>query len=45
MVELYFTIPGVALAAVVEKLATIVRANRELGQYHEGRRRTIGTPR
>jgi uncharacterized protein (DUF169 family) len=40
--ELYFTIPGAALADVVSKLETIVRANRELEQYHEGRRRTIG---
>ena len=43
--ELYFTIPGAALADVVQKLETIVHANRELEQYHEGRRRTIGTPR
>lgn len=43
--ELYFTIPGAALAEVVQKLETIVHANRELEQYHEGRRRAIGTPR
>lgn len=43
--ELYFTIPGAALADVVQSLETIVRANRELEQYHEGRRRAIGTPR
>ena len=40
--ELYFTIPGAALSEVVSKLETIVKANRELEQYHEGRRRTIG---
>ena len=42
--ELYFTIPGAALAAVVEKLAIIAHANRELEQYHETRRRTLGAP-
>jgi uncharacterized protein (DUF169 family) len=43
--ELYFTIPGAALTAVVEKLATIVHANRELEQYHEARRQALGAPR
>ncbi|HXJ83758.1 MAG TPA: DUF169 domain-containing protein [Candidatus Methylomirabilis sp.] len=42
--ELYFTIPGAALVNVVQKLETIVHANRELEQYHDGRRRTIGMP-
>ncbi len=42
--ELYFTIPGGALEAVVAKLETIVRANRELEHYHENRRQTIGAP-
>lgn len=36
--ELYFTIPGSALTRVVERLAAIVHANRELQRYHEGRR-------
>ena len=40
--ELYFTIPGVKLGEVVDKLATIVHANRELQKYHEGRRLTLG---
>ena len=41
--ELYFTIPGARLGEVVDKLATIVHANRELQKYHEGRRQTLGT--
>jgi uncharacterized protein (DUF169 family) len=40
--ELYFTIPGVKLGEVVDKLATIVHANRELQKYHEARRLTLG---
>ena len=39
--ELYFTIPGPRLADVVGKLQTIVHANRELEQYHQGRRATL----
>jgi uncharacterized protein (DUF169 family) len=39
--ELYFTIPGPALADVVAKLETIVHANRELEQYHQARRATL----
>jgi hypothetical protein len=31
--ELYFTVPGAALADVVQKIETVVHANRELGQY------------
>jgi uncharacterized protein (DUF169 family) len=42
--DLYFTIPGAALDRVVDKLATIAHANRELAHYHEARRQTIGTP-
>ena len=42
--ELYFTIPGAALPAVVAKLETIVRANQELEHYHENRLHTIGAP-
>jgi len=34
--ELYFTIPGPGLAAVVSKLETIVHANNELEAYHAG---------
>jgi len=39
--ELYFTIPGPRLADVVGKLETIVHANRELEQYHQGRRASL----
>jgi uncharacterized protein (DUF169 family) len=35
--ELYFALPGKHLAAVVEKLATIVNANHELESYHRAR--------
>jgi uncharacterized protein (DUF169 family) len=35
--ELYFALPGKELGAVVEKLATIVNANRELQSYHRAR--------
>src|SRR5262249_53458500 len=42
--DLYFTIPGAALPRVVDGLATIAHANRELAHYHEARRQTIGTP-
>jgi uncharacterized protein (DUF169 family) len=36
--ELYFAIPGPKLAAVVERLATIVEANRALEAFHTQRR-------
>ena len=36
--ELYFTIPGPRIGDVVERLETVVHANRELEKYHEGRR-------
>ncbi len=39
--ELYFTIPGQALGDVVERLAVIVHANRELERYHESRRASL----
>lgn len=39
--ELYFTIPGAKIADVVERLETVVHANRELEKYHQGRRATI----
>jgi uncharacterized protein (DUF169 family) len=32
--ELYFAVPGKELSTVVDKLATIVNANRELESYH-----------
>jgi uncharacterized protein (DUF169 family) len=32
--ELYFTIPGQKVSAVVEKLETIVDANRQLDTFH-----------
>jgi uncharacterized protein (DUF169 family) len=35
--ELYFAIPGARLEAVVERLETIVRANRELEAFHRSR--------
>lgn len=40
--ELYFALPGGQLGRVVEKLATIVHANRELEKYHRARRATLG---
>jgi len=39
--ELYFTIPGPRLGDVVAKLETIVRANRELQQYHQQRKASL----
>ena len=36
--ELYYALPGRHVAAVVEKLATIVNANRELQKYHLARK-------
>jgi uncharacterized protein (DUF169 family) len=35
--ELYFALPGKQVAAVVEKLAAIIHANRELESYHRAR--------
>jgi len=35
--ELYFALPGSQAAAVAEKLAGIVHANRELEKYHRAR--------
>jgi hypothetical protein len=35
--ELHFALPGKELGAVVEKLATIGNANRELESYHRAR--------
>ena len=35
--SLYFAIAGPRLGAVVEKLTTIVGANRELEKFHRGR--------
>ncbi len=35
--ELYYALPGKHVAAVVDKLATIVSANRELEKYHRGK--------
>ena len=40
--ELYFALPGGQLGRVVEKLAAIVRANRELEKYHRAKLATIG---
>jgi uncharacterized protein (DUF169 family) len=35
--ELYYALPGKHLAAVTEKLASIINANRQLEQYHRAR--------
>lgn len=40
--ELYFALPGGQLGRVVEKLAAIVHANRELEKYHRARLATLG---
>ena len=40
--ELYFALPGGQLGRVVEKLAAIVNANRELEKYHRVKLATIG---
>ena len=40
--ELYFALPGGQLGPVVEKLAAIVNANRELEKYHRAKLATIG---
>ena len=40
--ELYFALPGGQLGRVVEKLAVIVNANRELEKYHRAKLATIG---
>ena len=39
--ELYFTIPGARVGEVVERLETVVNANRELERYHEARRASL----
>ena len=39
--ELYFTIPGPRVGDVVERLETVMDANRALETYHEGRRATV----
>jgi len=39
--ELYFALPGKALATVAEKLTTILKANDELKKYHQQRLATI----
>jgi uncharacterized protein (DUF169 family) len=39
--EMYFALPGNRVAAVAEKLASIVGANRELEKYHAGRKLAI----
>jgi uncharacterized protein (DUF169 family) len=40
--ELYFALPGGQLRRVVEKLAAIVNANRELEKYHRAKLATVG---
>jgi uncharacterized protein (DUF169 family) len=40
--ERYFALPGGQLGRVVEKLAAIVNANRELEKYHRAKLATIG---
>jgi uncharacterized protein (DUF169 family) len=39
--ELYFAVPGKHLAGVIDKLETIVVANRELESYHRGKRASM----
>jgi len=39
--ELYFTIPGGRIGDVVERLETVLHANRELVQYHQARRASL----
>jgi len=39
--ELYFTIPGGRIGDVVERLETVLHANRELEQYHQARRASL----
>jgi uncharacterized protein (DUF169 family) len=39
--ELYFTIPGPRIGEVVERLATVMDANRALETYHERRRAAV----
>lgn len=39
--ELYFTIPGSRVGDVVERLESVLHANRELEGYHKGRRATL----
>jgi uncharacterized protein (DUF169 family) len=41
--ELYVAAPGRSLPAIVDALATIVRANAELADYHRGRRTTLAS--
>ena len=40
--ELYFALPGGQLGRVVERLAAVVNANRELEKYHRAKLATIG---
>ena len=39
--ELYFTIPGARVGDVVERLESVLHANRELEAYHQGRRASL----
>ena len=39
--ELYFTIPGSRIGDVVERLETVLHADRELEQYHQARRASL----
>ncbi len=39
--ELYFTIPGAKVGEVVERLEAVLHANRQLEQYHQGRRASL----
>ncbi len=39
--ELYYAIPGAHVAAVVDKLATILHANQELEEFHQGRKAAV----
>jgi uncharacterized protein (DUF169 family) len=39
--ELYFTIPGAKVGEVVERLEAVLHANRQMEQYHQGRRASL----
>jgi uncharacterized protein (DUF169 family) len=43
--ELYFALPGARVAAVADKLATLLDANRKLEGYHRGRMASVNVSR
>jgi uncharacterized protein (DUF169 family) len=42
--EFYYVVPGQHVAAVADKLASIVSANRELEKYHSARKQALSVP-